>query len=162
MTQRVASFIRSLSPMCFISPIYTLDATLQALHLFRRRAVLGTMARILDWLGRFCARNRRWVLAVWGLVEEGGGGGRATKQVGQLPRVATVENPYGGTGGIKGKNAVVAVAHLKGTARDLGPGDMRALEEATAPARLAGVDVDYGGIVSLFLFLLLAGFVVGV
>jgi len=169
------------------------------------------MARILDWLGRFCARNRRWVFAVWGLVAVGavalgatGGGtfvqqdrlpgtetqrsidllrqnfadvtgptativfhpqrgvsmtdwrvalqvGQAIKQVGQLPRVATVENPYGGTGGIKGKNAVVAVAHLKGTARDLGPGDMRALEEATEPARLAGVDVDYGGIVSLIL-----------
>src|SRR3569833_758841 len=169
------------------------------------------MARILDWLGRFCARNRRWVSAVWGLVAVGavalgatGGGtfvqqdrlpgtetprsigllrqyfadvsgptativfhpqrgvsmtdwrvalqvGQAIKQVGQLPHKATVENPYGGTGGIKGKNAVVAVAHLKGTARDLGPGDLRALEEAPEPARLAGVDDDNGGIVSLLL-----------
>jgi RND superfamily putative drug exporter len=169
------------------------------------------MARILDRLGRFCARNRRWVFAVWAAVAVAtvalgatSGGtfvqqdrlpgtetqrsidllrhnfadvtgptativfhpqpgvsmtdwrvavqvGQAIKQVGELPRVATVENPYGGTGGAKGKNAVVAVAHLKGTARDLGPGDMRALEEATEPARLAGVDVDYGGIVSLIL-----------
>ena len=160
------------------------------------------MARILDSLGRFCARNRRWVFAVWAAVAvatvalgAAGGGtfvqqdrlpgtetqrsidllrhnfadvtgptativfhpqpgvsmtdwrvavqvGKAIEQVGELPRVATVENPYGGTGGAKGKNAVVAVAHLKGTARDLGPGDMRALEEATEPARLAGVDVD--------------------
>jgi RND superfamily putative drug exporter len=169
------------------------------------------MARKLDRLGRFCARNRRWVFAVWAAVAIGtvilgatSGGtfvqqdrlpgtetqrsidllrhnfsdvtgptativfhpqrgvsltdwrvavqvGQAIKQVGQLPRVATVENPYGGTGGAKGPNAVVAVAHLKGTARDLGPGDMRALDEATEPARLAGVDVDYGGIVSLIL-----------
>jgi RND superfamily putative drug exporter len=169
------------------------------------------MARILESLGRFCARNRRWVFAVWAAVvvatvalgATSGGTfvqqdrlpgtetqrsidllrhnfadvtgptativfhpqpgvsmtdwrvavqvGQAIKQVGELPRVATVENPYGGTGGAKGKNAVVAVAHLKGTARDLGPNDMRALEEATEPARLAGVDVDYGGIVSLIL-----------
>ena len=169
------------------------------------------MARILDSLGRFCARNRRWVFAVWAAVAVAtvalgatSGGtfvqqdrlpgtetqrsidllrrdfadvtgptativfhpqpgvrltdwrvavqvGQAIKQVGQLPRVATVENPYGGTGGVKGANAVVAVAHLKGTARDLAPADMRALEEATEPARLAGVDVDYGGIVSLIL-----------
>src|SRR4051812_50127288 len=26
------------------------------------------MARILDRLGRFCARNRRWVFAVWAAV----------------------------------------------------------------------------------------------
>ncbi|GLY83682.1 membrane protein [Actinoallomurus iriomotensis] len=77
--------------------------------------------------------------------------GQAIKQVGELPRVATVENPYGGTGGAKGPNAVVAVAHLKGTARDLRPEDMNALEEATEPARLAGVDVDFGGIASMIL-----------
>ncbi len=169
------------------------------------------MARILERLGRFCARNRRWVFAVWAAVAVGavalgvtGGGtfvqqdrlpgtetqrsidllrqnfpevtgptativfhpqpgvslsdwrvavqiGQAIKQVGELPRVATVENPYGGTGGAKGPNAVVAVAHLKGTVRDLKPKDMIALEEATEPAELAGVDVDYGGIVSLIL-----------
>jgi putative drug exporter of the RND superfamily len=169
------------------------------------------MARILDRLGRFCARRRRWVFAVWALAAVAAialgavrGGtfvqqdrlpgtetqrsidllgknfddvtgptativfhpqrgvwmgdwrvavqvGKAIQQVGALPRVATVENPYGGTGGAKGANAVVAVAHLKGTARDLRPSDMQALEEATEPARLAGVDVDYGGIVSLIL-----------
>jgi putative drug exporter of the RND superfamily len=169
------------------------------------------MARVLEGLGRFCARNRRWVFAVWAAVAVAtvtlgatSGGtfvqqdrlpgtetqrsidllrhdfadvtgptativfhpqpgvslsdwrvavqvGQAIKQVGELPRVATVENPYGDTGGVKGKNAVVAVAHLKGTARDLRPSDMLALEEATEPARLAGVDVDYGGIVSLIL-----------
>jgi RND superfamily putative drug exporter len=169
------------------------------------------MARILDRLGRFCARNRRWVFAVWAAVAVAtavlgvaGGGtfvqqdrlpgtetqrsidllhknfpdatgptativfhpqpgvslsdwrvavqvGQAIKQVGELPRVATVENPYGGTGGVKGPRAVVAVAHLKRTARDLRPADMHALEEATEPARLAGVDVDYGGIVSMIL-----------
>jgi putative drug exporter of the RND superfamily len=169
------------------------------------------MARILERLGRFCARNRRWVFAVWAAVAvatvalgAAGGGtfvqqdrlpgtetqrsidllrhnfpdvtgptativfhpqrgvsmtdwrvavqvGQAIKQIGELPRVATVENPYGNTGGAKGPNAVVAVVHLKGTARDLGPSDMRALDEATEPARLAGVDVDYGGIVSLIL-----------
>ena len=75
--------------------------------------------------------------------------GQSIKQIGDLPRVATVENPYGNTGGVKGENAVVAVAHFKGTARDLSGKDMAALEEATEPARLAGVDVDYGGIVSL-------------
>jgi RND superfamily putative drug exporter len=169
------------------------------------------MARILDRLGRFCARRRRWVFAVWAAVVVAtvalgvaGGGtfvqqdrlpgtetqasidllrknfpdvtgptttivfhpqrgvslsdwrvavqvGQAIKQVGELPRVATVENPYAGTGGTKGPNAVVAVAHLKGTARDLRPEDMKALEEATEPARLAGVDVDYGGIASMIL-----------
>ena len=65
--------------------------------------------------------------------------------------MATVENPYGNTGGIKGENAVVAVAHFKGSRRDLDAKDMVALEEATEPARLAGVDVEYGGIVSLIL-----------
>jgi RND superfamily putative drug exporter len=169
------------------------------------------MARTLDRLGRFCARNRRWVLGVWAAVAAGAlvlgvvaGGtfvqqdrlpgtetqrsidllgknfpevtgptativfhpqrgvsladwrvslqvGKAIQQVAELPRVATVENPYGHTGGAKGRNAVVAIAHFKGTARDLDAGDMRQLEEATEPARLAGVDVDYGGIVSLIL-----------
>jgi RND superfamily putative drug exporter len=169
------------------------------------------MARTLERLGRFCARNRRWVYGVWAIVAVAtvflgvtGGGtfvqqdrlpgtetqrsidllkknfsdvtgptatvvfhprpgvslqdwrvavqvGQAIKQIGQLPRVATVENPYGNTGGIKGKNAVIAVAHFKGTARDLGRDDMIALEEAAEPAQLAGVDVDYGGIAALIL-----------
>jgi putative drug exporter of the RND superfamily len=169
------------------------------------------MARTLERLGRFCARNRRWVYGVWAVVAVAtvllgvtGGGtfvqqdrlpgtetqrsvdllgknfpdvtgptativfhpqrgvslqdrrvsvqvGQAIKQIGRLRRVATVENPYGNTGGIKGGNAVVAVAHFKGTVRDLGRDDMIALEEASEPARLAGVDVDYGGIVSMIL-----------
>jgi putative drug exporter of the RND superfamily len=169
------------------------------------------MARILDRLGRFCARNRRWVFAVWAAVAlatvilgaTSGGTfvqqdrlpgtetqrsidllkrnfpqvtgptativfqpqpgvsitdwrvswqvGKAIRQVAELPRIATVENPYGGTGGVKGPHAVVAVAHFKGTARDLNAADMEKLEEACEPARLAGVDVHYGGIVSLIL-----------
>ena len=31
------------------------------------------MARFLDWVGRFCARNRRWVLTVWVAVAVGTG-----------------------------------------------------------------------------------------
>ena len=77
--------------------------------------------------------------------------GKAIQQVGALPRVASVENPYGGTGGAKGRNAVVAVAHLKGSFRDLGTNDLNELQEATEPARLAGVDVDFGGIASMVL-----------
>ncbi|MFL6056646.1 MAG: MMPL family transporter [Actinoallomurus sp.] len=72
--------------------------------------------------------------------------GKAIQQVGALPRVAIAENPYGGTGGAKGKDAVVAVAHFKGTARDLSIDDLHALQEATEPARQAGVDVDFGGL----------------
>ncbi|MCW2944145.1 MAG: drug exporter of the superfamily-like protein [Actinoallomurus sp.] len=169
------------------------------------------MARLLDWLGRFCARNRRWVLGIWAVVTVGAvalgvtaGGtfvqqdrlpgtetqrsvdllhqnfpevtgptativfhpqpgvplsdwrvavqvGKAIQQVGELPRVASVENPYGHTGGAKGPHAVVAVAHLKGTFRDLSINDLNALKEATEPARLAGVDVDFGGIASMVL-----------
>ncbi len=169
------------------------------------------MSGLLERLGRFCARNRRWVFGVWGIVAvatvvlgiSGGGTfvqqdrlpgtetqksvdllrahfpevtgptativfhprrgvsltdwrvalqvGKAIQQVGALPRVASVENPYGGTGGAKGRNAVVAVAHLKGSFRDLGTNDLNELQEATEPARLAGVDVDFGGIASMVL-----------
>jgi putative drug exporter of the RND superfamily len=169
------------------------------------------MARILGWLGRFCARNRRWVFAIWATVAIGAGvvgvthGGtfvqqdrlsgtetqhaldllnhdfpqftgptatvvfspqkgfslqdwRVAVQVGKaidnlrkMPRAAMVENPYGKTGGALGKNAVVAVVHFKGTARDVGPKDLAALQEATEPAREAGVDVRFGGIVSMIL-----------
>ncbi|WP_433180228.1 MMPL family transporter [Actinoallomurus sp. CA-150999] len=77
--------------------------------------------------------------------------GKAIQQVGTLPRVAMAENPYGGTGGTKGANAVVAVAHFKGTARDLSLDDLHALEEATEPARQAGVEVEFGGIVTTIL-----------
>ncbi|MCO6010826.1 MMPL family transporter [Actinoallomurus purpureus] len=77
--------------------------------------------------------------------------GKAIQQVGALPRVSMAENPYGHTGGAKGANAVVAVAHFKGTARDLSIDDLHALEEATEPARQAGVDVDFGGIMTTIL-----------
>ncbi|GAA0367465.1 MMPL family transporter [Actinoallomurus spadix] len=77
--------------------------------------------------------------------------GKAIQQVGALPRVAMAENPYGGTGGAKGATAVVAVAHFKGTARDLSIDDLHALQEATEPARQAGVDVEFGGIVTTIL-----------
>jgi putative drug exporter of the RND superfamily len=77
--------------------------------------------------------------------------GKAIQQVAELPRVAMAENPYGHTGGAKGAGAVVAVAHFKGTARDLRIGDLHALEEATEPARQAGVDVDFGGIATTIL-----------
>ncbi len=169
------------------------------------------MAGILERLGRFCARHRRWVLLIWALVATGTGilgavhggtfvqqdrlpgtetqrsvdllrqdfpditgptttivfhpqrgvslsdwrvsllVGKAIDQVGKLPRVATVENPYGHTGGARGPDAVVAVAHFKGTARDLRSKDMNALQEAVEPAREAGVDVDFGGIAAMIL-----------
>ncbi|GAA4609439.1 MMPL family transporter [Actinoallomurus liliacearum] len=77
--------------------------------------------------------------------------GKAIQQVGALPRVSMAENPYGNTGGAKGANAVVAVAHFKGTARDLSINDLHSLEEATEPARQAGVDVEFGGIATTIL-----------
>jgi RND superfamily putative drug exporter len=167
------------------------------------------MSGLLERLGRFCARNRWWVFALWSVaavvvITLGAVDGgtfvqqdrlpgtdtqrsadllrtnfpevtgptttivfhpqrgvsitdwrvalqidKAIKRVGDLPRVATVENPYAGTGGVRGPRAVVAVAHLKGTVRDLRTRDMNDLEEATEPARLAGVDVDFGGIAAM-------------
>jgi putative drug exporter of the RND superfamily len=77
--------------------------------------------------------------------------GKAIQQVAGLSRIAMAENPYGDTGGAKGANAVVAVAHFKGTARDLRIDDLHALEEATEPARQAGVDVEFGGIATTIL-----------
>ncbi len=169
------------------------------------------MARLLDRLGRFCARNRRWVLGAWAVIAVAmvalgalSGGtfvqqdrlpgtetqrsidllrknfsevtgptativfhpqqgvslsdwrvavqvGQAIKQVGELSHVNSVENPYGHTGGAKGPNAVVAVAHLRGTFRDLSVKDLKDMQEAVEPARLAGVDVDFGGIAAMVL-----------
>ena len=159
------------------------------------------MAGILQRLGRFCVRHRRWVLVTWALVATGTGilgavhggtfvqqdrlpgtetqrsvdllrqdfpqitgptttivfhpqrgvslsdwrvsllVGKAIDQVGRLPRVATVENPYGHTGGAKGPDTVVAVAHFRGTARDLRPKDMNALQAKAAANALAKAQV---------------------
>jgi RND superfamily putative drug exporter len=79
--------------------------------------------------------------------------GQAIDNVAKLDRVAFVENPYapGLGGGLKNNRAVVAYVHFKGTMRDVTPKDLTRLEAATDQARKAGVDVRFGGIVSMIL-----------
>ncbi|HEU5158134.1 MAG TPA: MMPL family transporter [Streptosporangiaceae bacterium] len=78
--------------------------------------------------------------------------GQAIDNVAKLDRIAFVENPYApGMGGLKNNRAVVAYVHFKGTMRDVTGKDLTRLESATEQARKAGVDVRFGGIVSMIL-----------
>ncbi|MER7547207.1 MMPL family transporter [Spirillospora sp. NPDC127506] len=78
--------------------------------------------------------------------------GQSIENIGKLKRVAFVENPYvPGMGGLKDDNAVVVRLNFAGTMSDVGHADLDALNRAVEPARLAGLDVKFGGIVAMIL-----------
>ncbi len=78
--------------------------------------------------------------------------GQSIENIGKLKRVAFVEKPYvPGMGGLKDDNAVVVRLNFTGTMSDVGHADLDALNRAVEPARLAGLDVKFGGIVAMIL-----------
>jgi RND superfamily putative drug exporter len=78
--------------------------------------------------------------------------GQSVENIGKLKRVAFVENPYvPGMGGLKDDNAVVVRLNFTGTMSDVGHADLDALNRAVEPARLAGLEVKFGGIVAMIL-----------
>ncbi|NKZ06082.1 MMPL family transporter [Actinomadura latina] len=78
--------------------------------------------------------------------------GQSIDAIGGLRRVAFVENPYvPGMGGLKDDNAVVVRLNFTGTMSEVGHADLDALNRAVEPARLAGLDVKFGGIVAMIL-----------
>ena len=78
--------------------------------------------------------------------------GRSIDNISRLDRVAYTENPYvQGMGGLKSDDAVVVRLNFAGTMSDVSTADLDALNEAVAPARMAGLDVKFGGIVAMLL-----------
>ncbi|MFF4239447.1 MMPL family transporter [Actinomadura geliboluensis] len=78
--------------------------------------------------------------------------GRSIENIGALKRVAFVENPYAhGMGGLKDDNAVVVRLNLTGTMSDISHADLDALNRAVEPARMAGLEVKFGGITAMIL-----------
>jgi RND superfamily putative drug exporter len=78
--------------------------------------------------------------------------GRSIDNVSRLDRVAFTENPYvRGMGGLKDDNAVVVRLNFAGTMSDVGHADLDALNRAVEPARMAGLEVKFGGIVAMIL-----------
>ncbi|MFB4301645.1 MMPL family transporter [Actinomadura sp. NTSP31] len=78
--------------------------------------------------------------------------GRSIDNLGKLDRVAFVQNPYvPGMGGLKDDKAVVVQLNFTGTMSDLSAGDLDRLREAVEPARMAGLDVKFGGIAAMIL-----------
>ncbi|WP_433229436.1 MMPL family transporter [Actinomadura formosensis] len=78
--------------------------------------------------------------------------GQSIENIAKLKRVAFVENPYApGMGGLKDDNAVVVRLNFTGTMSDVGPADLDALNRAVEPARMAGLEVKFGGIVAMIL-----------
>ncbi|MGI5204549.1 MMPL family transporter [Spirillospora sp. CA-108201] len=78
--------------------------------------------------------------------------GQSIENIGELDRVAFVENPYAqGMGGLKDDAAVVVRLNFTGTMSDVGHADLDALNRAVEPARMAGLEVKFGGIVAMIL-----------
>ena len=78
--------------------------------------------------------------------------GEAIDNISDLDRVAFVENPYvQGMGGLKSDDAVVVRLNFTGTMGDVSTADLDLLNKAVEPARMAGVEVKFGGIVSMIL-----------
>ncbi|QBS39067.1 MMPL family transporter [Nocardia sp. CS682] len=72
---------------------------------------------------------------------------RALYAVGELPRVASVENPFAGIGGERNERAAVAHVFFEGDLADIRPSDLDELRTATAPVDEVGVTVRLGGMV---------------
>ncbi|NDU75458.1 MMPL family transporter [Actinomadura sp. DSM 109109] len=78
--------------------------------------------------------------------------GQSIENISRLDRVAFVENPYAqGMGGLKDDAAVVVRLNFTGTMSDVGHADLDALNRAVEPARMAGLEVKFGGIVAMIL-----------
>ncbi|TDC86719.1 MMPL family transporter [Actinomadura sp. 7K507] len=78
--------------------------------------------------------------------------GESIDNISKLDRVAYTENPYvQGMGGLKSDDAVVVRLNFAGTMGDVSRADLDRLDEAVAPARMAGLDVKSGGIVAMML-----------
>lgn len=78
--------------------------------------------------------------------------GQSIENISKLDRVAFVENPYAqGMGGLKDDAAVVVRLNFTGTMSDVGHDDLDALNRAVEPARMAGLEVKFGGIVAMIL-----------
>ncbi|MEV3926018.1 MMPL family transporter [Actinomadura coerulea] len=78
--------------------------------------------------------------------------GQSIENIAKLDRVAFVENPYAqGMGGLKDDAAVVVRLNFTGTMSDVGHADLDALNRAVEPARMAGLEVKFGGIVAMIL-----------
>ncbi|MES9602234.1 MMPL family transporter [Actinomadura sp. NPDC000929] len=78
--------------------------------------------------------------------------GQSIENISELDRVAFVENPYAqGMGGLKDDAAVVVRLNFTGTMSDVGHADLDALNRAVEPARMAGLEVKFGGIVAMIL-----------
>ncbi|TYK43773.1 MMPL family transporter [Actinomadura decatromicini] len=78
--------------------------------------------------------------------------GRSIENLTKLDRVAFCENPYAqGMGGLRNDDAVVVRLNFAGTMSDVGAADLDALNRAVEPARMAGLDVKFGGIVAMIL-----------
>ena len=76
--------------------------------------------------------------------------GTSIDNISRMKRVAYVENPYvQGMGGLKDDNAVVVRLNFAGTMSEVGHADLDALNRAVEPARMAGLDVKFGGIVAM-------------
>ncbi|WP_433332784.1 MMPL family transporter [Spirillospora sp. CA-294931] len=78
--------------------------------------------------------------------------GRSIENINALDRVAFVENPYvEGFGGMKSHDAVVVRLNFAGTMGDVQAEDLKRLETAVEPARMAGLEVKFGGIAAMLL-----------
>ncbi|MFC9973692.1 MMPL family transporter [Spirillospora sp. NPDC127200] len=78
--------------------------------------------------------------------------GESIENIARLDRVAFTENPYAqGQGGIKTARAVMIRVNLTGDMGDVGSADLDRLNTAVEPARMAGLDVRFGGIVAMIL-----------
>ncbi|WP_168221087.1 MMPL family transporter [Actinomadura sp. WMMA1423] len=78
--------------------------------------------------------------------------GQSIDNISRLKRVAYVENPYvQGLGGLKDDNAVVVRLNFTGTMSDVDHADLDALNRAVEPARMAGLEVRFGGITAMIL-----------
>ena len=78
--------------------------------------------------------------------------GQSIQNIGELDRVGFTENPYAqGMGGLKDGNAVVVRLNFVGTLSDISTADLDALNRAVEPARMAGLEVRFGGIAALIL-----------
>jgi RND superfamily putative drug exporter len=78
--------------------------------------------------------------------------GESIENIAELDRVAFAENPYvTGMGGMKSHDAVAVRVNFTGDMGDVSHADLDALDEAVEPARMAGLDVKFGGITAMLL-----------
>ncbi|GLZ07449.1 membrane protein [Actinomadura sp. NBRC 104412] len=78
--------------------------------------------------------------------------GKSIENIAALDRVAFVENPYAtGMGGLRSHDVVAIRVNFTGDMGDVGRADLDALNRAVEPARMAGLEVKFGGITAMLL-----------